>query len=133
MEMQPKLSIVLISPQLERMQAGTMMGAIAATSGMQVNFFVTMGAMEMLLKKTVEGKNFPIESDVGKALMEKSSDLYYKLLEDAKEIGDAKVYACALAVDLMGWAKDEMLDVIDDIVGVSEFFGISEGGMILTI
>ncbi len=133
MAMVPKLSIVLISPQYERIYAGTMMGAIAATAGMQVNFFVTMGAMKLLLKKTVEDNDYITESDAGKALLEKHSDPYYKLLGDAKELGDAKIYACALAVDLMGWKRDEMLDIVDEVVGVNQFFSIAAGGQILTI
>jgi peroxiredoxin family protein len=33
----------------------------------------------------------------------------------------------------MGWEKEDMLDIVDDIIGVTAFFGIAEGSQIMVI
>ena len=128
----PKLALVLMSPELEKLHAAAMMGSVAATSGMDVNIFVTMGAAKMFRKDTVEKQDF-ILTEMGKVILEKKVDLYYKMLEDAKELGELKVYICALAADLMGWKREDFLDMIEDVVGVVAFFGMAEGAQIVTV
>ncbi|MCL6472344.1 MAG: DsrE/DsrF/DrsH-like family protein [Firmicutes bacterium] len=128
----PKLSLVLMSPDMEKIHAGALMGSIAAASGMEVNFFVTMDALKMFLKDTVSKMDFKL-GEVGSKLMEKNVDPFYKMIEDAKEMGELKVYACSLVVDVMGWKKEDMLDIVDDIVGVTAFFGMAEGGQIMVL
>ncbi len=128
----PKLSLVLMSPDMEKIHAGALMGTIAAASGMEVNIFATMDALKMFLKDTVEKQDFKI-GEIGNKLMEKKVDPYYKMIEDAKDMGELKVYACSLVVDVMGWEKEDMLDIVDDIIGVTAFFGIAEGGQIMVL
>ncbi len=128
----PKLSLVLMSPDMEKIHAGALMGTIAAASGMEVNIFATMDALKMFLKETVEKQDFKI-GEIGNKLMEKKVDPYYKMIEDAKDMGELKVYACSLVVDVMGWEKEDMLDIVDDIIGVTAFFGIAEGGQIMVL
>lgn len=128
----PKLSLVLMSPDMEKIHAGALMGSIAAASGMEVNFFVTMDALKMFLKDTVSKMDFKL-GEVGSKLMEKNVDPFFKMIEDAKEMGELKVYACSLVVDVMGWKKEDMLDIVDDIVGVTAFFGMAEGGQIMVL
>lgn len=128
----PKLSIVLMSPEMEKLHAGAMLGTVAAASGMQVSFFVTMEALKMFLKETVEKQDFD-SSSIGDSLLDKKVDLYYKMLEDGKDLGDLKVFGCSLVVDVMGWEKEDMLDVIDDVIGVSAFFGMAEGSQVMVI
>ncbi|MBE3557406.1 MAG: DsrE/DsrF/DrsH-like family protein [Firmicutes bacterium] len=129
----PKLSVVLVSPQLEKLHAAATMTSVAALSGMQVNLFITMEALRMFLKETVEKRDFVVEGEVSRTLLAKEVPLYYQMLADAKESGDMHIYACALAADIMGWKKEEMLEIIDDVIGVSEYFGIALGGIILTM
>lgn len=128
----PKLSIVLMSPELEKLHAGALMGTIAAASGMQVNIFVTMSATKMFTKEAVEKKEFQI-AEVGNTIIGKNLDLYYKMIEDAKDLGELKLYACSLVMDIMGWEMKDMLDSVDDVLGVTAFFGIAEGGQIMVI
>ncbi len=128
----PKISLVLMSPDMEKIHAGALMGSIAAASGMEVNVFATMDALKMFLKETVEKQDFKL-GEIGNKLMEKKVDPFYKMLEDAKDLGEVKVYACSLVVDVMGWEKEDLLDVVDDIIGVTAFFGIAEGGQIMVL
>src|SRR5690606_15546701 len=42
----PTLAIILLSKDLERLHAGSLVGSVAAMSGMSVRLFVTMNALE---------------------------------------------------------------------------------------
>ncbi|WP_051430825.1 DsrE/DsrF/DrsH-like family protein [Thermicanus aegyptius] len=127
----PKLSIILLSEELEKVHAAALVGSVAAMSGMEVNFFVTMNGLVPFLKESVASKNFKTGT-VGKALVEKAQP-FYELIENGKEMGNLKVYACALAMDVKGWKKEDLIDLFDDVIGVTAFFGISQGGMIITM
>lgn len=127
----PKLSIILLSEDLEKVHAASLVASVAAMSGMEVNLFVTMNGLVPFLKENVEKKNFK-KGIVGEALMEKAQP-FYELLENGKEMGNLKIYACALAMDVKGWEKKDLIDLFDDVIGVTAFFGVSQGGTIITM
>lgn len=127
----PKLSIILLSEDLEKVHAASLVASVAAMSGMEVNLFVTMNGLVPFLKENVEKKNFK-KGIVGEALMEKAQP-FYELLENGKEMGNLKIYACALAMDVKGWEKKDLIDLFDDVIGVTAFFGVSQGGNIITM
>jgi peroxiredoxin family protein len=130
---QPKtFSIVLVSPDLEKLHASAIMGSGAAMAGMDVNIFVTMEALRAFLKKTIEQRSF-VKSGIGATLLDKKVPLFYQLFQQAKELGKLHIYACAMSADIMGWKKEDMVDVIDDIIGVNKFFSLSMAGPIVTM
>lgn len=130
---QPKtFSVVLVSPDLEKLHASAIMGSGAAMSGMEVNIFVTMEALRAFLKNTIEQKSF-VKSGIGSALLDKKVPLFNQLFQQAKELGKLHVYACAMSADVMGWKKEDMADVVDDVIGVNKFFSLSMGGPIVTM
>lgn len=127
-----KMSIILISPELEKLHAGSLVGSVAAAAGMTVSVFVTMGALKGFRKVNVEAKNFD-HGELGQAMLEKNLPLFYNLLEDGKDVGDLQVYACAMAMDLMGWEKDDMLDILDDVIGITAFLNMSQGSQVIVM
>lgn len=130
---QPKtFSVVLVSPDLEKLHASAIMGSGAAMAGMEVNIFITMEALRAFLKKTVEQKSF-VRSGIGETLIDKKVPLFYQLFKQAKELGKLHVYACAMSADLMSWKKEDMVDVVDDVIGVNKFFSLAMGGPIVTM
>lgn len=128
----PKLSIVLMSPDIEKIHAGALMGSVGAVSGMEVNIFITMEALKAFHKETVEKQDFKM-GEIAMKLMEKNVDPYFKLIADGKEMGELKVYGCSLVMDVMGWEKEDLLDIVDDIMGVAAFFGMAEGSQIMVL
>ncbi len=132
MEQAPKLAIVLLSPELSKLQAAATLGSVAASSGMTVNIFVTMGALGQFRKEVVEKQQFVLD-EVGRELVNKNVPLFYDLLRQGQEVGDLHVFGCAMAADLMGWQKDQFIDIVEDIIGVAGFFARSEGAQVLTI
>lgn len=132
MESAPKLSVVLVSPELEKLHAAALMSSVAAASGMEVNVFATMGALNQFRRETVQKRAFVL-TPVGERLLQKNVPLFHDLLAQGKELGDLHVYACAMAADLMEWKKEDLLDIVEDVIGVNAFFNRSEGAQIVTM
>ncbi|WP_324718239.1 DsrE/DsrF/DrsH-like family protein [Carboxydochorda subterranea] len=128
----PKLSIVLMSPQLSKLHAAAIMASTAAAAGMRVQVFATMDALGQFRKEVVERRAFVLD-EVGRELVAKGVPLFYDLLAQGKEVGDLHVFGCAMAADLMGWRQPDFIDLVEDVIGVTAFFGKSEGAQILTI
>ncbi|MGA8941625.1 MAG: DsrE/DsrF/DrsH-like family protein [Thermoactinomyces sp.] len=125
-------AIIVMSEELEKIHAASLVGSMAAMTGTTVNFFLTMNALKAFLKENVSAKNFKT-GDVGKALIEKDVTLFPKLLENGKEMGDLNIYCCALAMDVMGWKKEDLIDIVDDVIGVTTFLGMAQNAKVITI
>lgn len=128
----PSLAIILLSKDLEKLHAGSLVGSVAAMSGMKVNMFVTMNALEAFLKENVEKKKF-LTGTVGAEMLKKNVKLFYDLIKEGKENGDLHVYACSMAMDVMGWKKEDLIDLFDDVIGVSSFLGMAQGAQVITM
>ena len=132
MDETPKLAVVMLSPDLEKLHAGALMGSVAAMSGMSVNIFVSMSALEVFRKDAAVDREF-VHGTVGAELLRKRVPLFDDLLEQGRVLGDLRLYGCAMAMDLMGWAREDLIDGFTDIIGVTEFFSLAAGGQILTV
>jgi peroxiredoxin family protein len=128
-----KLSIVLASDEFERLQAASMMASVASVSGIDVNVFVTMGAMACFVKERIERKDFIKVGEVGRAVLSKKAPLYFDLLAQGRMMGSMKMYACSLALDLIEKKMDQLVPIFDEVVGVSTFLGVAEGGQVLFV
>ena len=38
-----------------------------------------------------------------------------------------------MSADVMGWKKNDLSDVVDDVIGVNKFFSLAMGGPIVTM
>ena len=117
-------AIVLASGELERVQAVSMIGSIAAASDVPVQVFVTMNGLPTFERETVESGDFPIEGPAGYAMVETEGDavpMFTEQLTQAKELGPMEVYACEMVMDLMDKTIDDYVDVFDGVLGVSGF------------
>lgn len=128
----PTLAIILLSKDLERLHAGSLVGSVAAMSGMSVRLFVTMNALEAFLKENVEKRAFQTGT-VGAEMLSKNIPLFCDLLREGKENGDLRLYACSMAMDVMGWKREDLIDLFDDVIGVSSFLGMSQGAQVITM
>lgn len=128
----PKMSVILLSPDLEKLHAGSLVGSVAAAAGMAVNVFVTMGALASFRKDTVDSKDF-VRSGIGQTMIDKQIPLFYQLLQDGKDVGDLHVYGCAMAMDLMDWKKEDLLDIVDDVIGITAFLNMSQNSQVIVM
>ena len=48
------------------------------------------------------------------------------------ELGDAKIWACSMAMDVMGIKEGELESIVAGPMGLTKFFSDAEGSTILT-
>ena len=128
-----RISFVLASESVEKVHAGCLMASVAAVSQMEVNVFVTMNAVIAFRKDTIEHRSFKVEGEVGRRLLANNTQMFYDLLLQGKMLGSLKVYACAMALDLMGETLARYHPVFDDTMGVAGFLGQVAGGQVLFV
>jgi len=116
-------AIVLASKDLERIQAVSIIGSVAAASDVPVDVFVTMDGLRAFENETVDELDWE-RGPVGEAMLEADAaevPLFFTQFAQAKEIGPLSVYACSMAMELMGNTLEDYVDVFDDELGVAGF------------
>ena len=128
-------AVVLASEELERVQAVSMIASVAASSDVPVEVFVTMNGLNAFETDAIENMAFD-GGRVAQAMMDAedvSVPLFTEQLEKAKAIGPLKVYACELAMDLLGNDLEDYADVFDDKLGVSGFLNRAKDKQIIFV
>lgn len=128
----PSLAVILLSEDLEKLHAGSLVGSVASMTGMTVNVFVTMNALKAFRKDSFENADFTTGT-IGKELLAKKIPLFDNLLKEGKENGVLNIYGCALAMDIMDWKEEDMIDVFDGVIGVTKFLGMTQGATVVTM
>lgn len=129
-----RIAILLISGELEKLQAAAMLSSVAAVTGITVDVFVSMEALVYFTKEAVAKKNFK-HGELGASFLErKEITLYPELLAQAKMLGSINVYACSMVMDVKGWEKEDLVDIFDDVIGLTAFLSMAaEAQQTLTI
>ncbi len=131
-----KLSIIMFSGTADKFIPLGVISQAAAAMGMEVNVFVTGFALRGFTKKH-EDLPFPAEFTamapaLAKGLQANHVAPWDAMLRQAKELG-AKVYACSMMAGVMGLAKADFNDLVDDVVGAATFLQAAENGQTLFI
>ncbi len=120
-----KLSIIMFSGTPDKLMPVGVLASTAAALGYEVEIFATFWGL-MALKK--DAPQIPVSQDYGpmgemlmKIMEEKKMPSWLDLLRQAKEMGNVKIYACAQTFDLLGLKKEELVDVVDDVIGAMEY------------
>jgi peroxiredoxin family protein len=129
--MAEKLAIMIVSEEYEKSHVASMIASVAAVSGIEVSIFVTGNAVYNFLKKNVEKKNFT-GGKLYDLIKEKKAALFYELFDQAKMLGGLKIYVCSMVMDILGLEKDDLIDIVDDHLGLAAFLGIMEGAETIT-
>ncbi len=129
--MSEKLAVIIASEEYEKSHVAAMIASVAAVSGVEVSIFVTMNAVYNFLKVNVEKKNF----DGGKIyeqIKEKKAAMFYEMFDQAKMLGGLKIYVCSMVMDLLKIEQEDLIDIVDDNLGLAAFLGIMEGAETIT-
>ena len=125
--MMGKLAILVRSGQFEILNNAALLASGAIANGNDVLMFFMHDAV-WALQKTVIEKNRSIHSDFPLVKQniedqDKHGKLvtWFSLLPDLKELGDLKIIACGLMIDIFGLQKEQLADFVDDIAGVAFF------------
>ncbi|MCS7130348.1 MAG: DsrE/DsrF/DrsH-like family protein [Archaeoglobaceae archaeon] len=126
-----KLALVLASGELEKLQAASVIASVASSFG-EVMVFATMDGLMAFKKEVVANKAWKA-GELGKGMLKANVPLFVDMLKQAKEVGNLKIYACGMVMDMLKLKKEDFVDVFDDVIGVTKFLEMVEDAKVLFI
>ena len=84
------------------------------------------------LKYFVKGNDHkaPLEGEMGKTMMDKNVPPFLELFEQAVELGDAKVYPCSMAMDMLEIKSEDLFDYVGEPMGLTKFLSDVNQGQV---
>ena len=124
--MSEKISVMLTTENLEQLQMAAMVASVGAVSGSDVSVFLSMNALKYFVKGNEH--KAPLEGEMGKTMLEKNVPPFLELFEQAVELGDAKVYPCSMAMDMLEIKSEDLFDYVAEPMGLTKFISdVNEG------
>lgn len=126
----PGLFMILCSGEHEKIQMAAMAASVAAVSERPVEVFVSMNAVAVFRRDNdanrYSGGAF---SDLMKS--RKAPDAL-ELFAQGKMLGDMKIYACSMALDVAAIGMDDLVDdLFDGPSGLTKFLADAESGQLV--
>ncbi len=136
--MAEKMSLVVFSGTEDKLMATAIMASGAVANNMDVDIFVTFWGLTKTMKTPplppdVSFDGQPMKDQVFALLKKNNIPGWISMLNDAKEVGNIKVYACAMFGEMMGIKKEDLDPIVDDIIGVNEFVSMSKESMTMFV
>jgi peroxiredoxin family protein len=94
--------------------------------------FATMDGLMAFKKDVVENKAWKA-GELGKGMLQANVPLFIDTLKQAKEVGNLKIFACGMVMDMLGLKKEDFVDIFDDVLGVTAFLQMVEDAKVLFI
>ncbi len=127
------LYILLCSGEHEKLQMAAMMASVAAVSERPVEVFVSMNAILAFAKDVDPGARYQ-GGAFSRLLKERHAPDALTLFQQGKDLGDLKMWACSMALDVQGWDIDRLQDgLFDGALGLTKFLSDSETGQFVTL
>lgn len=132
------LSLVLFSGTDDKLMAASVLAAGAAVMGRPVNVFLQYWALDAFRADRIERYHgaAPEAGPAGDVLLKGSLQgprHWSAVLRQAKELGEVRVHACALSMELFGIEQSDLDPLVDDVEGVAAFMGDAASGPITFI
>lgn len=138
--MENRMSLIVFSGTVDKLMAASILTTGAAAMGMEVEVFLTTWGIEAFRKgsyatNTKISKDFEEYASVMmEQMMKKQVPSWMDNFKGAKEIGDVKIYACSMTMELFGIKLEDLEPIVDDVAGVATFVErASEGRVTLFI
>jgi peroxiredoxin family protein len=132
--MNDKMSIIAFSGTEDKLMAAAIIASGAVANDLEVQVFVTFWGLTRTIKngKTTPDLSFDgqkMKDKVFALMKQKNVPNWITMLKNAKEVGNIKVYGCAMFADLLEVKKEDLDPIVDDIIGVNEFVSLSKESM----
>ncbi|MHB1098465.1 MAG: DsrE/DsrF/DrsH-like family protein [Burkholderiales bacterium] len=125
-----KICVVVVSGSLERLQMAAMVTSVAAVSGHETLVFFSMNALPHFIR----GREIkaPVEGEMGNLMQEKKVPEFKTLFEQSVELGDARIYPCSMAMDVLGVESSDLEAYLGEATGLTKFLDDAEGSQVWT-
>ena len=129
----PPLYILLCSGEHEKIQMAAMMASIAAVSDRLVTVFVSMNALAAFARTPPPAGRYQ-GGAVARLMQQKGAPDALDLLRQGRELGELKLWACSMALDLSGWEMEPLAEgLIDGALGLTKFLSDAESGQLVAL
>ena len=126
--MSEKINVMLTTENLEQLQMGAMIASVGAVSGSDVSVFLSMNALKYFVKGN--DHKAPLEGEMGKTMLNKNVPPFLELFEQAVELGDAKVFPCSMAMDMLEIKSEDLFDYVGEPMGLTKFLSDVNQGQV---
>ena len=129
----PPLYIMLCSAERDKIQMAGMVASVAAVSEREVHLFVSMGAIKAF-EKGKPAKDRYLASAFSQELNSAGAPDPVELLKQGKMLGDMKVHACSMVMDVLGWEMENLEEeLFEGPMGLTKFLSDAENGQLITL
>jgi peroxiredoxin family protein len=122
------LFIVCLSGTREKLQFAAMTASVAAVCGRPVTVFLSMNAFPPFVRGAPAA---PAEGAFGELMEGKNVPSFQHIFQQAVELGDAKIYACSMAMDVSGVREDQLASHVAGGMGLTKFLSEAETGQLV--
>lgn len=134
--MKDRMSIIVFSGTVDKLMAASILATGGAAMDMEVELFLTTWGLEAFRKDSYK-TNTRVSKDFeeyGPVMMEqmlaKRVPSWMENLKGAKEIGDVKIYACSMTMELFDMKLIDLEPIVDEVTGVATFVERAKEGRV---
>ena len=127
--MAPSLFVVCLSGSREKLQFAAMTASVAAVSGRDVCVFLSMNALPHFTRNPAAPAE--AEGETGRLMATRNVPPFEQLFQQAVELGDAKIYACSMAMDVHDTTEADLKDYVAGPLGLTKFLSDAEAGQLV--
>lgn len=125
--MQERMSLIVFSGTVDKLMAASILATGGAAMGLEVEVFLTTWGLEAFRKDGYK-TNMKVSKDFeeyGPVMMEqmmaKKVPSWMENLKSAMEVGDVKIYACSMTMELFDMKLADLEPIVTDVTGVATF------------
>jgi len=122
-----RMSIVVFSGTVDKLMAASILATGAAAMGMEVDLFLTTWGI-VAFRKDDYKTNTRVSRDyddygpvMAEQMAAKRVPSWMENLRGAKEIGDVRISACSMTMELYGLTLADLEPIVDEVTGVATF------------
>jgi peroxiredoxin family protein len=134
--MEERMSIIVFSGTVDKLMAASILATGGAAMGLEVELFLTTWGLEAFRKDGYK-TNMKVSKDFeeyGPVMMEqmiaKKVPSWMENIKNAMEVGDVKIYACSITMELFDMKLSDLEPIVTDVTGVATFVERAKEGRV---
>lgn len=134
--MEERMSLIVFSGTVDKLMAASILATGGAAMGLEVEVFLTTWGLEAFRKDGYK-TNMKVSKDFeeyGPVMMEqmmaKKVPSWMENFKNAMEVGEVKIYACSMTMELLDIKLADLEPIVADVTGVATFVERAKEGRI---